>query len=127
MGALATRAARQGGGDGDRCPLAEIQLPPHVLADSWGLVASGQQPLTRLSRLTAPGTRQPIADGDERLAPLSAEVAGHRGAWTARRLVVRAHPRARAGATALRARLAPARAAVIALNDRRRGKPRFRA
>jgi hypothetical protein len=47
--------------------------------------------------------------------------------WTERRLVVRARPRARAGATALRARLAKARAAGSALNDRRRGTPRCSA
>ena len=127
MGALETRASLLGGGDRSLCPVAETQLPPYVLADYWGLVASGPQPLTRISRLTATGTRQPIADGDERLEPLTAEVAGHLVAWTARRLVVRSRPLARAGVTALRARLAKARAAVIALNDRRRGKPRFSA
>jgi hypothetical protein len=67
--------------------------------------------LTRITRLTAPGTRQPLADGDERLEPLSAEVAGHLGAGTERRRVVRSRQRARAGATAL--------------NDRGRGKPRL--
>jgi transposase len=127
MGALETRASLQGGGDRSLCPVAETQLPPHVLADYWGLVASGPQSLTRISRLTANGTRQPIADGDERLEPLTAEVAGHLVSWTARRLVVRSRPLGRAGATALRPRLAKARAAVIALNDRRRGKPRFSA
>jgi transposase len=127
MGALETRASLQVGGDGYLCPLAEIQLPPHVLEDYLGPVASGQQPVTRISRLTATGTRQHIADGYERLEPLTAAVAGHMVAWTERRLVVRSRHLARAGATALRARLAKARAAVIALNDRRRGKPRFSA
>jgi len=125
MGALETRVALQAGGDCYLCPLAAIQLPAHVLADSWGPVASGQQPLTRITRLTATGARQQIADGDERLEPLTAEVAGPRVAWTERRLVVRARQLARAGATALRARRAKARAAVTALNDRGRGKPRF--
>jgi transposase len=125
MAALETRASLQAGGDFYGCPLAAIQRPPHVLADDLGPMASGQQPLTRITRLTATGTRQPRADGDERLEPLSAEVAGHLVAWTARRLVVRSRHLARAGATALRARLAKARAAVTALNDRGRGKPRF--
>ena len=83
--------------------------------------------MTRISRLTSTGTRQHIADGYERLEPLTAEVAGHMVAWTERRLVVRSRQLARAGATALRARLTKARAAVIALNDRRRGKPRCSA
>jgi transposase len=125
MGALETRAALQAGGDGYLCPLAEIQLPPHVLEGYVEPVASGQQPLTRITRLTATGTRQHIADGYERLAPLTAEVAGHLVAWSERRLVVRSRQLARAGATALRARLAKARAAVATLNDRGRGKPRF--
>jgi len=125
MGALETRASLQAGGDCYLCPLAEIQLPAHVLEDYLGPVASGQQPLTRITRLTATGARQHIADGYERLEPLTAEVAGHMVAWTERRLVVRSRQLACAGATALRARLAKARAAVTALNDRGRGKPRF--
>jgi transposase len=125
MAALETRASLPAGGDFYLCPLAEIQLPPHVLEDYLGPVASGQQPLTRITRLTATGTRQHLADGYERLEPLSAEVAGHLVAWAERRLVVRSRQLARAGATALRARLAKARAAVTALNDRGRGKPRF--
>jgi hypothetical protein len=76
MGALETRASLQAGGDGSLGPLAEIQRPAHVLEDDLGPVASGQQPWTRITRLTATGTWQPIADGDERLEPLSAEVAG---------------------------------------------------
>jgi transposase len=127
MGALETRASLQAGGDGYLCPVAAIQLPPHVMEDYLGPVASGQQPLTRISRLTATGTRQHIADGDERLEPLTAEIAGPLVAWTERRLVVRSRQLACAGATALRARLAKARAAVTALNDRGRGKPQFSA
>jgi hypothetical protein len=81
--------------------------------------------LTRLTRLTATGTRQPRADGDERLERLRAAVAGTRLAWTERRLVGRSCQLVRAGETARRARLATARAAVPALNDRERGKRRF--
>ena len=125
MGALETRAYIQAGGDGYLCPLAETQLPPAELAGYLAPLATGQQPLTRITRLTATGTRQHLADGYERLERLSAEVAGTRLAWTERRLVVRSRQLARAGETALRARLAKARAAVTALNDRGRGKRRF--
>ena len=107
------------------CPLSELQLLPAVLEGYLEALAMGQQPLTRITRLTATGKRQHIADGYERLERLSAEVAGHRLAWTERRLVVRSRQRARAGETALRARLAKALAAVAALNERERGKPRF--
>jgi transposase len=125
MGALETRASLQAGGDCYLCPLAEVQLPPAVLEGYLESVASGHQPLTRITRLTVTGTRQHSADGYDRLEPLTAEVAGHLVAWTERRLVVRSRQLARAGATALHVRLARARAAVTALNDRGRGKPRF--
>jgi transposase len=125
MGALETRAWLQAGGDCYLCPLAEIQLPPAVLAGYVGPVSTGHQPLTRITRLTATGTRQHLADGYERLERLTAEVAGTRLTWTERRLVVRSRQLARTGAAALRARLVKAQAAVTALNDRGRGKRRF--
>jgi transposase len=125
MGALETRAWMQAGGDFYLCPLAEIQPPPRVLAGSVEPVASGHQLLTRITRLTATGTRQYLADGDERLAPVTAAVAGHTVAWTERRRVGRSRQLARAGERALRTRLAQAQAAVTALNERGRGKRRF--
>jgi transposase len=125
MGALETRVSLQAGGDFYLCPLSEIQLPPAVLEGYVEPVASGQQPLTRITRLTATGTRQYLADGYERLERLTAGVGGCVLAWTERRLVVRSRQLARAGARALRARLAQAQAAVTALNDRGRGKRRF--
>ena len=127
MGALETRAFIQAGGDAYLCPLAEVQLPPAVLESYLPPVWTGQQPLTRITRLSAAGTRQYLADGYERMEPLTAEVAGHALVWTERRLVVRSRQPARAGETALRARLRKAQAAVAALNARGRGKPRFTA
>jgi hypothetical protein len=127
MGALATRASRPAGGDCSRCPWAEVQRPPAVWAGDVEPVALGPHALTRLTRLTATGTRPHLAAGDAPLEPLTAEVAGHALAWTERRLVVRARPLARVGKTARRARLAQAQAAVAALNDRGRGQRRFTA
>jgi hypothetical protein len=98
MGALETRAFIQAGGDAYLCPLAEVQLPRRVLEAYLEPVSSGLQPLTRITRLTATGTRHHIADGYERLEPLTAEVAGTRLAWADRRLVARSRPLARAGA-----------------------------
>jgi transposase len=125
MGALETRASIQAGGDFYLCPLAEVQLPPTVLEGYLEPVAMGPQALTRITRLTATGTRQYSADGDAQLETLTAEVAGNALAWTERRLVVRSRQLARGGKTARRARLAKAQAAVAALNDRGRGKRRF--
>ena len=124
MGALETRAWIQAGGDCYLCPLAEVQLPPAMLEGYLEPMAMGQQASTRITRLTATGKRQHIADGYERLETLTAEVAGNAIAWTERRLVVRSRQLARAGETALRARLAKAQATVAALNDRGRGKRR---
>jgi transposase len=125
MGALETRASLQAEGDCYLCPLSEIQLPAAALESYLEPLATGDPPLTRVTRLTATGTRQSLADGYERLEPLSAEVAGQAVAWTERRLVVRSRQQARAGERALRARLAKALAGVAALHERGRGKPRF--
>jgi len=125
MAALETRAALQAGGDCYLCPLSESQLPPAVLESYVEPLAMGHQLLTRITRLTATGTRQHLADGAERLEPLGAEVAGQAVAWTERRLVVRSRQLARAGERALRVRLAKAQAAMTALNARGRGKRRF--
>jgi transposase len=124
MGALETRASLQAGSDCYRCPLAEGQRPPTVLEGDLEPVAMGQHALTRITRLTATGTRHHIADGYAQLETLTAEVAGHALAWTERRLVVRSRQLARVGTTARRARLAQAQVAVAALNDRGRGKRR---
>jgi len=48
------------------------------LAGDLGALAPGEQAVDRITRLTATGTRQHLADGDERLERLSAEVAGTR-------------------------------------------------
>jgi transposase len=125
MAALETRASLQAGGDFYLCPLSELQLPPAVLESYVESVAVGPQPLTQITRLTATGTRRHLADGFERLEPLTVEVAGDALTWTERRLVVRSRQLARAGERALRARVAQAQAAVIALNARGRGKRRF--
>jgi transposase len=125
MGALETRVSLQAGGDFYLCPLSAIQLPPVVLEGYVEPVASGQQPLTRITRLTATGTRQYLADGYECVEPVTAAVAGTAYTWMERRVVVRSRQLARAGERALRARLTKARAAVAALNDRGCGKRRF--
>jgi hypothetical protein len=71
------------------------------------------------------GKRAHIADGYERVEPVTADVAGAAHTWTERRLVVRSRQLARAGEAAPRARRATAQAAVAARNERRWGKRRF--
>jgi transposase len=125
MGAWETRAFIQVGGDAYLCPLSEVQLPPDMWEGYLVPVWTGHQSVTRIMRVAASGKRACIADGDERLEPVTAVVAGEAITWTERRLVVHSRQLARAGAAALRARLTKAQAAVAALNDRGRGQPRL--
>jgi transposase len=124
MGALDTRACVHAGGDAYLCPLSELQVPPAVLATYLAPVWTGDQPLTPIPRGPASGQPVVIAEGFERLEPLTAAVAGVPIRWTERRLVMRSHQLAQAGERGLRARLAKAQAAIAALNNRRRGKRR---
>ncbi len=89
MGAVETRAFIQAGGDAYLCPLSEIHIPLEVLEGYLAPVWLGQQPLTRITRVAASGTRACMADGDERLEPVTAVVAGKAVRWRERRLVVR--------------------------------------
>jgi transposase len=66
-----------------------------------------------------------IAEGYERLVPMSVEGAGTLQSWTERRLVVRSIRQAQAAEHALRARVANAMAQIEALHHRSRGKKRF--
>jgi transposase len=125
MGALETRAFIQAGGDYYLCPLSELQVPPMELAAYLAPVWTGAQALTPITRVQANGERELIAEGFERLEPLTTLVAAEPLSWTERRMVVRSHQLAQAGERALGARLAKAQAAIAALNDRRQGKRRF--
>jgi transposase len=124
MGALETRAFVQAGGDDYLCPLSELQVPPPVLAAYLAPVWTGEHALTPLARVPATGQQELIAEGFERVEPLTAIVGGVPLSWAERRLVIRSHQLAQAGERGLRARLAKAQAAIAALNERRRGKRR---
>jgi transposase len=126
MGALETRAFVQAGGDFYLCPLSETQLPPETLEAYLASVWTGEQALTSVYREKASGEQELIAEGYERLETLTAVVEGETITWTERRLVVRSLKHAQAAERALRKRLAKAQVALAALNERRRGKKRFR-
>jgi transposase len=125
MGALETRAFIQAGGDYSLCPLSETQLPPAVWADSWTPVWTGKQPLSLIHRPPPGGPPELIAEGVEPVAPVTAEVAGHRDSWQERRLVIRSCQLAQAGERGLRGRLAKAQAEITALHTRGRGRRRW--
>src|SRR6266516_653070 len=124
LGALATRAFIQAGGDYYLCPLSEIQLSTEQLEAYLAPVVAGEQPVSPVERRQADGRQEQIAEGYERLERLTAVVAGETIHWRERRLVVRSRQLAQAAEVALRARLAKARAAIAALNERQRGKRR---
>ena len=124
MGALETRAGLQAEGDDDVGPLAERHLPPAVGAGYLAPVGTGEHALTKGHRPQQDGTPELIAEGFERLEPMTAEVAGTRPGWLERRWVSRSVQWAQAGERGRRARLAKAPAAVTALQEHRRGQRR---
>jgi transposase len=124
MSALETRACLQAGGDYYLCPLSERQLPPALLASYLEPVWTEEQALTGIYCPRQDGTPERVAEGFERLEPVTAGVDGPLHSWLERRLVIRSLPLAHAGERGLRARLANAQAAVTALNERRRGRRR---
>ena len=125
MGALATRAFAQDGGDFYLCPLSQTQLPEDDLETYLEPVWREDQALTDVYRDRVDGEQVRIATGYEREVDLTAQMAGEAVTWTERRLVIRSLRQARAAKTRLRKRLKKALVALQALNERGRGKKRY--
>lgn len=125
MAALDTRAFVQAGGDYYLCPLPETQLPPEELAPYLAPVWAGEQVLSSIYRRKPNGKRERIAQGYERSVCLTAVVDGEIITWAERHLVIRSLKQAHAGEKALRQRLTKAQAALMALNEHKRGKKRL--
>ncbi len=89
-------------------------------------VVQGQQTLIRVSRPGRTATESPvvIAEGFERQVRLTTEVDGQPVAWDERRLVIRSGLVAQTQERALRARMDKALTALLALNQRGRGRKR---
>lgn len=129
MAALATRAHVQAGGDYYLCPLTAIQVPTEQWTALLTPVWADQQPLETITREQPDGQSVVLATGFEQTVTLTDVTAGDPAeplTWTERQLVVRSGRQAEAGTAALQPRLAKAQAAILALNERRRGKPRPR-
>jgi hypothetical protein len=94
------------------------------LADDLAPVWTEAQALPRLHRAQPGSTSRLIAEGFERVEPVTAEILGHRSSWLERRLVIRSVELAKAGERGLRGRLAKAQAAITALNPLGRGRRR---
>jgi transposase len=133
MASLETRALVQAGGDAYLCPLTAIQVSPAQWTALLAPVWAEEQPLETITREQSDGQALVVAEGFEQTVTLTTSVsdlpAGDSAeplTWTERRLVVRSLRQAEAGAAALQERLTKAQAAILALNERRRGKPRLR-
>ena len=126
MAARPTRAYVHAGRDYYLCPLPETQLPPDWLDAYLAGVQDGTQPLRKIERQRADGQVVEIAQGYERTVDLRATVDGWDYAWPERHVVVRSVNAAASAERELQQRLAAARAAVLALTERRRGKQRLR-
>lgn len=125
LAALETRASIQASHDYYLCPLSARQWSPTLLAPALAAVERGEQPLLPVTRVASTGETETIAEGYEWMEPLTAVVEGQLVRWEERRLLVRSSAQARAAEQALRARVGQARAEVLALTARRRGKPRL--
>ena len=74
MGALATRAFVQAGGDYYLCPLGLVQVPAEVLHRYLAPVWTEQQALTPVYRQCEDGSQKQIAEGFERMEELTAQM-----------------------------------------------------
>jgi transposase len=122
--ALETRAYLHAGGDDDLCPWSERHLPPAVLADYLAPGWAEEPTLTVMHRAPPGGPSTLMAEGFERLAPVTADVAGQPYSWRERRVVSRSYQRAQAVERGLPGRLAKAQAEIMALNTHGRGRRR---
>jgi len=120
MGALATRAFVQSGGDYYLCPLGLVQLPAEELQRYLAPVWTKEQVLTPVYRQREEGSQEQIAEGFERTEELTTQVDGETLTWTERRLVIRSLNLTKKAVRGLHTRLAHAQAA--ALTERKQGK-----
>jgi len=126
MGALATRAFVQAGGDYYLCPLGLVQLPADTLRSYLAPVWTKEQALTPIYRQRENGDQEQIAVGFERTEELTATVNGQTVNWTERRLVVRSVSLAEKAVRGLHTRLTRAQAELAALTVHKRGKKVWR-
>lgn len=86
--ALDTRASIQAHGDSSRCPLSVLQVPAALLAQQLEVLQASNQPLFRVERTQADGRTLCLAQGDERIETVTAQLDGVACAWTERRVLV---------------------------------------
>lgn len=125
MAALQTRATLQAQGDFYLCPLSAVQIPPEQLAEAVEEQRRLGTRLVQVMRTDEPGKSLCIAQGDETVHWLSAQVDGHQESWEERRLLVQSMAATRAASASLQERLHKAQHALHELTTRRQGKVRL--
>jgi transposase len=125
MAALQTRAYIAQSGDCYLCPLSATQVPPAQWQQLLEPVWAGTQELIPVYQSGSPGTL--IASGFWKLVLQRATcaVTGREVLWHEQQLMVRSVAHAERHAAVLDAKLAKAQAALLALNERKRGKKRL--
>lgn len=135
MAAIETRAFIVKGEDFYLCPLPKKQVSNEQLESYLEPVWAGTQDLTKVYATDEDGKvlldddENPVqmAEGFELSEELSATHAGEKLDWSERRLVVRSLAQAHNAETKLRKQFNKGLAAILALNERKRGKKRYRA
>jgi transposase len=125
MAALQTRAYIAQSGDYYLCPLSATQVPPAQWQQLLEPVWSGTQELLPVYQSGSSGTL--IATGFWKLVPQRATcaVTGREVFWYEQQLMVRSVAHAARHAAVVDAKLTKAQAALLALNERKRGKKRL--
>lgn len=122
MGALDTRAYIHHSGDYYLMPLSLVQMAAEAIEARLAPVWRGKQRLTAIyTPREATGHREKLAAGFEWCETLHATVADTPITWNERRFLVQSLSYAAAQEKRLRARLAEAQQALLALNRRGRG------
>lgn len=123
MGALDTRAYVHHSGDYYLMPLGLVQMPAEAIDARLAPVWRKKQPLASIYSSRDPeGHRKKLAVGFEWRETIQATVADTPLTWTERRLLVQSLSYAVAQEKSLRARLAETQQALLALNQRGRGR-----
>lgn len=124
----ATRATMQAHGDIYLCPLPQLQLPPEGVAAYVRPALAAQQALTPVTRTTAAGVIETIAEGFVIIEELTGTAAdGQVHTWHEQRFVVRSHAFATQATASMAQRLVRAEAEIAALAQRGPGKRRPRS
>lgn len=126
MASRETRAGIASQGADYVCPLPQVQLAEGEWEEVFTALERGEVTLSPVFRESDDNKPERIAEGYERQTPMVFEVQGESQRWTERRLVIRSLRHAQASEATLRARVAQAKAQVEALNQRGRGRKRFK-